>query len=64
MLVLGLVIAGEPTTAALVVTAKSLLRYPELREHDEVDLHAVTEYVLIGSLVSWTIAFGAALLIV
>ncbi|MFT5201655.1 MAG: hypothetical protein ACI9C1_001033 [Candidatus Aldehydirespiratoraceae bacterium] len=63
LLILGLVIAGQPTTAALVVTAKSLLRYPELREHDGVDIHAVTEYVLIGSLMSWTIALAGAVLL-
>ncbi len=64
LLVLGFVLAGQPTTAALVVTAKSLLRYPELRSHDDVDIHAVTEYVLIGSLVSWAIALAATLAVV
>lgn len=64
LLILGFVLAGEPTTAALVVTAKSLLRYPELRAHDDVDIHAVTEYVLIGSLVSWTLALGGSLVVV
>ncbi|MEQ8840450.1 MAG: hypothetical protein RIB98_05685 [Acidimicrobiales bacterium] len=64
LLILGFVLAGQPTTAALVVTAKSLLRYPELRAHDDVDIHAVTEYVLIGSLVSWTLALGATLVVV
>lgn len=47
----------------MTATAKSLLRYPELREHDGVDVHAVTEYVLIGSLMSWTIAFAGAVLL-
>ena len=64
VLIVGFVLAGQPTTAALVVTAKSLLRYPELRSHDDVDIHAVTEYVLIGSLVSWTIALAATLAII
>ncbi len=64
VLVLGLVAAGEATTAALVVTAKSLLRYPELRADDAVDVHAVTEYVLIGSLVSWGLALGGALMVI
>lgn len=59
LLIVGLVLAGQPTTAALVVTAKSLLRYPELRSHDDVDVHAVTEYVLIGSLMSWALALAA-----
>lgn len=61
ILILGFVIAGQPTTAALVVTAKSLLRYPELRAHDDVDVHSVTEYVLIGSLLSWSIALACSL---
>lgn len=61
MLIVGFVIAGQPATAAIVVTAKSLLRYPELRSHDDVDIHAVTEYVLIGSLVSWSIALASTL---
>jgi len=64
LLIVGLVIAGEPTTAALVVTAKSLLRYPELRSHDDVDIHAVTEYVLIGSLMSWTLALASTLAVI
>ena len=61
LLIVGFVIAGQPTTAALVVTAKSLLRYPELRSHDDVDVHAVTEYVLIGSLMSWAVALAATI---
>ncbi|MEZ5165180.1 MAG: hypothetical protein R2695_01345 [Acidimicrobiales bacterium] len=62
LLILGLVVAGQPTTAALVVTAKSLLRYPELRDADGIDVHELTEYVLIGSLLSWMLALvGAAI---
>lgn len=61
LLIVGFVVAGQPTTAALVVTAKSLLRYPELRSHDDVDVHAVTEYVLIGSLMSWALALAATI---
>ncbi|MDG2027228.1 MAG: hypothetical protein P8J50_08970 [Acidimicrobiales bacterium] len=61
LLIIGFVVAGQPMTAALVVTAKSLLRYPELRSHDDVDMHAVTEYVLIGSLMSWAIALAATI---
>ena len=61
LLIVGFVLAGQPTTAAIVVTAKSLLRYPELRAHDDVDIHSVTEYVLIGSLVSWSMALAATL---
>lgn len=70
-LVLGLAVVGEPTAAALVVSAKSLLRFPELsrtvREEEGDDTPAaradwVTEYFLLGSLASWTIALGVAVL--
>ena len=70
-LILGLALAGEPTAASLVVAAKSILRFPELasvarREDrgerlDRVD--AVTEYVLIGSLVSWAVALAPVALL-
>lgn len=78
-LILGLVVAGSPTAAGLVVAAKSVLRFPELASSardatptvvtdapavdalDRVD--AVTEYVLIGSLVSWSLALLPAVLL-
>jgi hypothetical protein len=70
LLVFALALAGEPTAAALVISAKSLLRFPELSrvaraEEDgsaipEVDF--VTEYFLLGSLTSWCIALLPALL--
>ena len=63
-LVFGLAVAGEPTAAALVVSAKSLLRFPELSkiaaETDArvvtADVDVVTEYFLLGSLASWCVA--------
>jgi hypothetical protein len=76
ILIFGLAVAGEPTAAALVVSAKSILRFPELtqsaqrqsspapvengRAH-EVD--ALTEYFLLGSLSSWALVLLAALLV-
>lgn len=57
-LIFGLALTGEPTAAALVVSAKGLLRFPEISK--EQDVHAATEYFLIGSLASWTVALGAA----
>lgn len=76
-IIFGLVLSGEPTAAALVVSAKSILRFPELsrvaNEHapgvespappltQEVDY--VTEYFLLGSLVSWLLAIGPAILV-
>lgn len=82
-LIFGLAIAGEPTAAALIVSAKSLLRFPELSRAAQepspvlVDADAnpltdsqapipavdyITEYFLMGSLVSWTLALGLSLL--
>ena len=69
-LIFALATVGEPTAAALVVSAKSLLRFPELtrvgRDSDsgpsaEVDI--VTEYFLLGSLLSWTLALAPALIL-
>lgn len=72
-LILGLAVAGEPTAAALVVSAKSLLRFPELsRVSSEpadgsgsgpAEIDTVTEYFLLGSLLSWTIALASAALL-
>lgn len=75
-IIFGLVLSGEPTAAALVVSAKSILRFPELSKvaieqspapgksgpalTQEVDY--VTEYFLLGSLVSWLLAIGPAIL--
>lgn len=68
-MIFALAVAGEPTAAALVVSAKSLLRFPELtsaaREPAEegvprIDL--VTEYFLLGSLTSWFVALAPVVL--
>lgn len=73
LLVLGLVVAGDPAAATLVVAAKSLLRFPELSsvareerllDHGPLDhVDVVTEYFLLGSLTSWALAFLGAVLI-
>lgn len=53
LLVYAFVVAGEPAAAALVVAAKSILRYPEISgEHPKLP----AEYVLVGSLASWLAA--------
>jgi hypothetical protein len=62
VLIFALAVTGEPTAAGLVISAKSILRFPEISKsvgggerHDgSVDL--VTEYFLLGSLVSWAVA--------
>ncbi|HVS17672.1 MAG TPA: hypothetical protein VMT18_03645 [Planctomycetota bacterium] len=76
LMIFGLAVAGEPTAAALVVSAKSILRFPELTKSaqqpsappqagsapvQEVD--ALTEYFLLGSLCSWALALLAAPLV-
>jgi hypothetical protein len=66
--ILGLGLAGQVTAAGIVIAAKGLIRWPELRitardlgdEHeDHVSIDAVTEYFLVGSFVSWLLAMGA-----
>ena len=62
MLIFGLAVSGEPTAAGLVISAKSILRFPEISksvgEGDKGDgsVDLVTEYFLLGSLVSWATA--------
>lgn len=52
-LIVLLMIANAPTAVGLVVTAKSILRFPEITG----DKPAIKpEYVLVGSLASWAIA--------
>lgn len=52
-LIVLLLIAGAPTAVGLVVTAKSILRFPEITG----DKPAMKpEYVLVGSLASWVLA--------
>lgn len=66
--IVGLGLAGELTAASVVVAAKGLLRWPELQAaRDEGQrgpgIHAVTEYFLVGSFVSWTLALGSLVLL-
>lgn len=51
--ILVLALGGELTAAAVVVAAKGLLRWPELRSQQAGGPTAVSEYFLIGSLASW-----------
>ena len=52
-LILLLLVAGAPTAVGLVVTAKSILRFPEITGDKP---RMKPEYVLVGSLASWTLA--------
>lgn len=64
LIIVGLGLAGEVTAASLVIAAKGLIRWPELRQSDLADPDAVgvdevTEYFLVGSMLSWILALLA-----
>ena len=68
LLIVGLGLAGHLTAASVVVAAKGLLRWPELQAARTEDprgagIHAVTEYFLVGSFVSWMLALGSLALL-
>jgi len=54
------VLAGTATAAGLVVAAKGLIRYAEIRGQD---IAWKTEYLLIGSLSSWLLALAPVVLL-
>jgi hypothetical protein len=57
LLVFAIVLAGDPAAAAIVITGKGLLRFPEIRsEARQPGPDSVTEYFLIGTFVSLLIA--------
>lgn len=56
LLIFVLVVAGQAAAAGIVVAAKSILRYPEISSTPQ---RIAPEYVLIGSLASWLLAFTA-----
>lgn len=62
-LMFGILSTGSLVAAGLVVTAKGLVRFPELNQKGADDLEAATEYFLVGSLVSWLITLGAWMLV-
>jgi hypothetical protein len=64
LIVGSIVLAGDPAAAAIVIAAKGLLRFPEIRQNDDgPGPEAVTEYFLIGTLTSLLIAALAAILV-
>ncbi|MBV9830823.1 MAG: hypothetical protein JOZ82_04450 [Marmoricola sp.] len=64
LFILGLGLGGQWTAAGVVVAAKGLLRWPELRsETDQARMHRLTEYFLVGSFMSWLVALGGLLLL-
>lgn len=71
-LIFGLAFAGEPTAAALVISAKSIVRFPELSARSQPgpgapsnlnEADEITEYFLLGSLTSWTLALAPVVLL-
>ncbi|MBA3783837.1 hypothetical protein [Nocardioides sp. InS609-2] len=73
LFILGLGLAGQVTAAGIVVAAKGLIRFPELQAARDAaregkaphgpGIHEVTEYFLVGSFVSWTIALASLALL-
>jgi hypothetical protein len=64
LIVFAIVLAGDPAAAAIVITGKGLLRFPEIRsEVGSPGPDAVTEYFLIGTFVSLLIASLLAVLV-
>ena len=68
LIILGLGLAGEVTAATLVIAAKGLIRFPELQhsrtadsetDKEALEVYELTEYFLVGSMVSWLIALTA-----
>lgn len=67
VVIVGFGLAGSLTGAALVVAAKALLRFPELRSSSGAGSPVrgasdVTEYFLVGSFASWLVALGGVAL--
>lgn len=64
LIVAAIVLAGDPAAAAIVVTGKGLLRFPEIRsETAGPGPDAITEYFLIGTFTSLIIAAGLAVIV-
>lgn len=64
LIIFAIVLAGDPAAAAIVITGKGLLRFPEIRsEARQPGPDAVTEYFLIGTFVSLLIASTLAVLV-
>lgn len=55
LFVFFLALGGNYVALAAVVAAKGILRFPEISRHDPHGYKA--EYVLVGSFVSWAVAF-------
>jgi hypothetical protein len=61
LFILWMAVAGQALAVTAIIAAKSILRFPEIRDSGKGSARGVlAEYVLVGSLVSW----GLALLVV
>lgn len=60
LLIYVLVLVGEAGAAGLVAAAKTILRFPEISAQPA---KIAPEYVLVGSLASWLLAFAVAAVI-
>jgi hypothetical protein len=58
-LVFALIVGGQPSAAALAITAKSLARVPDLQQHQR----GLAEYFLVGTLSSVIVALGTAIIV-
>lgn len=67
LVILAFGLSGNITAASLVIAAKSLIRWPEIQsfKRDGIgpSITDVTEYFLVGSFVSWMVAFATLLLL-
>lgn len=64
VVIVGLGLAGHLTAASIVIAAKGLLRFPELQSKGEqIRIHRLTEYFLVGSFVSWLVALSSLALL-
>lgn len=64
LFIFALALAGEPTAAALVISAKGLLRYSSTQANSSASvLDEQSEYLVVGSLASWGQALLAVLLV-
>jgi len=69
LLIVGMGLAGDYTAAGIVIAAKGLLRFPELQAAGRASggsgatgrlgVDALTEYFLVGSFLSWSVAFAS-----
>lgn len=58
LLIFALALGGEATAAALVISAKGVLRFAEVRAAPGEEVDRITEYVLVGSLASYALAMA------